>query len=350
MSDNLPPSNRTDRDHADVIVVRMDKIGDLVLSFPVDEYPVLRGSVVRWWIGAGLGFVGQATQPSRSYREFPRGFRPTAFVAAWRELRRMRPQTIIVLHAPWWVNLVCFLARVPERMGRLSQWHSFLFLNVGVRQSRSRADRHESDYNFDLVEAGFRALGCRRTGNLRRFKRNTLRLILNLSTGALTKRGLTAGDYRVVHPGMAGSALNWPSENYARLIGILAQEGPVIITGTNGDRKYLAGLESLKAHFNVLWLVGELNGEQLLDILGNALSVVAPSTGVLHLAASLGTIAIGIYSPRRVEHPRRWAPRGPRVRVLMPAVNEAEDFQASVMTNIRPEDVLEELRRSEGER
>ena len=49
-----------------------------------------------------------------------------------------------------------------------------------------------------------------------------------------------------------------------------------------------------------------------------ARSVVAPSTGVLHLAAALGVPAIGIYSPLKVEHPRRWAPRGPRATFLVP--------------------------------
>jgi len=59
----------------------------------------------------------------------------------------------------------------------------------------------------------------------------------------------------------------------------------------------------------VRWLVSELTTAELLDVLAQAKSVVAPSTGVLHLAASLGTPALGLYSPRIVEHPRRWAPK-----------------------------------------
>ena len=37
--------------------------------------------------------------------------------------------------------IAAWLAGVPERIGRQSQWHSFLFLNIPVRQKRSLADR-----------------------------------------------------------------------------------------------------------------------------------------------------------------------------------------------------------------
>ncbi|MEN0059029.1 MAG: glycosyltransferase family 9 protein, partial [Bdellovibrio sp.] len=55
-------------------------------------------------------------------------------------------------------------------------------------------------------------------------------------------------------------------------------------------------------------------------VLGAAKAVIVPSTGIAHLAASLGTPVIGLYSPVRVQHPRRWAARGPQVKILMPPV------------------------------
>lgn len=33
-----------------------------------------------------------------------------------------------------------------------SQWHSYIFLNHGLRQSRTLAEKHEADYNFELMQ------------------------------------------------------------------------------------------------------------------------------------------------------------------------------------------------------
>ena len=65
----------------------------------------------------------------------------------------------------------------------------------------------------------------------------------------------------------------------------------------------------------------KLNIEQLLFVLSHAKHVVAPSTGVLHLAASLGTPVTGIYSPVRVQKATRWGPKGKNARTLTPKVD-----------------------------
>ena len=41
----------------DTVLIRMDKIGDLVLSLPVDEHPAFGGRPIRWFIARGMGFV-----------------------------------------------------------------------------------------------------------------------------------------------------------------------------------------------------------------------------------------------------------------------------------------------------
>jgi ADP-heptose:LPS heptosyltransferase len=137
--------------------------------------------------------------------------------------------------------------------------------------------------------------------------------------------------------------LNWPQEFYVELIDKLSREAPVVITGTKMDADYLKVVESVREKQNVRWLVGDLKISELLDVLSQASGVVAPSTGVLHLAASLGTPAVGIYSPRKVEHPRRWGPRGPRVSALLPNVVGGSEARADVMREITPEQVYQRL-------
>ena len=76
--------------------------------------------------------------------------------------------------------------------------------------------------------------------------------------------------------------------------------------------------EKFAQHDQIRWLQSQLNLKELITILAEAEFVVAPSTGVAHLAASVGAKVHGIYSPVRVHHPRRWGPRGPQVTVHCP--------------------------------
>jgi heptosyltransferase I len=323
----------------DILLVRMDKLGDLVLSLPVDEHPVFAGQNIQWFITKGLGFVAEQSAPKRTATEFGRRFSPFEFARMVSWLRHNQPEIVVLLHNPWWVSLAMWWAGVPIRMGRHSQWHSFLFVNLPIKQRRSAADRHESDFNFDLVEWGFSKLGFLRTRRLEFIKKTFLRLVPPNPFGTLSSRGLQSRGFRIVHPGMGGSALNWPTAYYRELIEKLAKDNPVLITGTKADQKYLAGLEDLKGMTNVKWIVGELKSSELLDLLSEARSVIAPSTGVLHLAAALGTPTVGLYSPRRVEHPRRWGPRGAKATFLVPAVQDAEMFAPDVMNQITVEQV-----------
>ncbi len=325
----------------DIVLVRMDKIGDLVLSMAVDEHPVFSGNKVYWFISKGLGFVAEQAVPQRLHTEYKRRFSPFEFMRMVQWLRKNKPRSIVLLHCPWWVSMAAWWSNVPERIGRQSQWHSFLFVNVPIKQKRSLSDRHESDFNFDLVEWGFNRLGVRRTWNLHLLKHIFLRLVPPNPFGTVTARGLKSKAYRVVHPGMAGSALNWPQENYVQLIEQLAVEMPVLITGTNADSKYLEKIKAVKNTPNVHWLVGELKMSELLDLLSQARSLVAPSTGVLHIAASLGTPALGIYSPRQVEHPRRWGPKGLYTDFVVPNSKGADNPSEEVMKEITPQQVID---------
>ena len=120
---------------------------------------------------------------------------------------------------------------------------------------------------------------------------------------------------------MGGSALNWPTENYRTLIKNLLSLGQkVVITGTGADRAYTEPLKDLANQNGMHWLVEKLTGPQLIDVLAAASWVLAPSTGVVHLAASLGTLTYGIYPPVRAQSATRWGPQGPRVHVLTPQV------------------------------
>lgn len=293
-----------------ILLIRLDKIGDLVSTLPVDAHPALQGHEVRWVIARGLGFLAKSAVPPRDATELE-----AKSSASRRELERLvsawKPDLAVSFQAPWWVSWTLWKCRVPVRAGVRSQWHSFLFLNRGLRQKRSEALRHEADYNRELLEYALDAEAA-----------STPILRLSAPSTGVAGRLSLPKSYVVVHPGMAGSARNWAQKNYVSLIRRLSPKIPVLITGTPADEAFLTEIRrDCPEGDSIRWLVGSLSSAELLEVLASAKGVVAPSTGVAHLAASLETRSLVFFSPVRVQQPRRWAPRGEHVDVRVPKVD-----------------------------
>lgn len=278
------------------VYIRIDRMGDLVLTLPVDEGQ----PDIHWFIPTGLGFLLNQSIPERKHTEFSRDFSWPEFKRMVALLRAMKPQRVVIFHAPTWVYFAVRLSGVPERIGRLSQWYSFLLLNKGLRQSRSLGEKHETEYNWELIGG---------TGSMPE--------PLKLTARSAKPLNFPSKMYYVIHPGMGGSAMNWSAANYISLIQTITKKSPVVITGTAADEKYLQPIrEALKNKSNVIWVDGKLDTTELMLVLKDAKAVIAPSTGVVHLAASLGAPTIGLYSPIAQERSKRWGPRGDKVKIL----------------------------------
>lgn len=297
------------------VLIRLDKIGDLISTLPVDEIELFKDHEIHWVIAQGLGFIPQNAVPKRNFIELNPKKKWASFKKLIQFLEEKEPEIAISFQAPWWVSLALWVAHVPLRVGSLSQWHSLLFLNAGLRQKRSLARQHESDYNADLVYHAW--------NKVRSPEQIAPILKLKAPTEiSLAPWNLQSKKYIVVHPGMAGSALNWKTESYLELIEKLKQKNLILITGTPADEPWL---QQIKIRFKddpqVLILQNKLSAPELLRVLAEALFVIAPSTGVLHLAASLGVPCAGIYSPIQVQHPTRWKARGSsNVSIFVPPV------------------------------
>lgn len=303
-----------------LLFIRMDRIGDLSLTLAADTALGTRNSdgtsSVDWWISQGLGFIADHAAPRRRVREMPGKISYREFRQLLRELKSRSYRAAVVFHAPWWVSPLLWLARIPLRIGVKSQWHTFLFLNKGVRQKRSLSEMSEYEYNLRLIEDGF----SMPEGTV---PRKPLKLVIDdgWKDETLKDNGLKEGKYSVVHPAMRGSARNWPTSHYISWIQEAAKDETIVITGTSSDDQQLEPIrQALHGASRVIWLDGKLSGPQLLHVLSGARCVLAPSTGIAHLAAGLDRPVIGIYSPVKVQHPRRWGPQGKSVQVLVPEV------------------------------
>lgn len=297
-----------------ILLIRLDKIGDLICTLPADQILDPKIYDVTWVIQRGLGSVLDLGSVKRKYIELDKKNIKQSRVHFSQLLRRHKFDIAISFQCPWWINYELFKANIPKRIGVLSQWHSFLFLNQGLRQKRSDAIKHEFDYNLELVKKITGPVQQKNSDILFEFKKPT-------SSEILTKFNLP-NEYIIIHPGMMGSALNWPQKKYIEYIQHKIQQNKkIVITGTDADEIYLTEIkQEFELHPDVFWLQSKLNFNELLQIIYYSQKIVAPSTGVAHIAAALNKEVHCLFSPIQVHHPRRWAPRGKNTFVYLPEI------------------------------
>lgn len=288
-----------------VLLVRPDKIGDLVLSLPVAavlkaRFPGIQVDVLASNYGAPLLAFSPHVNACRLLTHAsgaPRNWRDLA-----RELRQERYDVAIFLKPAWRSAVPVFAARIPKRIGTSRRSCAMLF-NTWVNNRRKYSGLHETDLNLMLLKP----LGVDVAGEIHAPE-------LRVADEARLKTGrdlnLPKG-YVVIHCGSGGSAANWGRAAYARLARELHQTGiPIVLTGKESP------FASPEDHMHDV--TNRTRFDQLVHVLAGARGVVAGSTGPLHIAAALGVPVVGLYPNHAYLGPHRWGPRGARVRVLMP--------------------------------
>lgn len=355
-----------------VLIVRTDRLGDVLLSTPVIEG--IRRAIPKAEITfLAQGFVKPLLEGIPGVSEVmvydPKGAHHgvRGFFHLMEELAQKKFQISICVQSNPRVAAALYGVGVPIRVGPRSKLHSYLFFNKGIRQRRSFVEMHEADYGLDLL----RVLGIRHP---------TLAIPTTVSVPEeatewaknwLTVQGLLTQEENpkkliVVHPGMGGSALNWPESHYIDLIDSLLGEGHrVLITGGAQEDELIHRVVSnlkTKEHKGALAIYGGREAksvEYLAALYQHCSIVVAPSTGPLHLAVALGKPTVSFFPPIRVQSALRWGPYSidpENASILHPEVYCGEDFKCRgsvcnyfpCMKSILPRQALSEVSRQLG--
>jgi heptosyltransferase-2 len=205
--------------------------------------------------------------------------------------------TALVMPRTWKSALAPFLAGIPERIGFAGEARFFLLndLRFGERALSRMIDRCATLALPKNTEAPPQWPAPK--------------LEVNASEAAAwrSRHGLGDEHRRVVAlaPGAVGPSKRWPSAAYAALTRRLLAEGLAVWVLGGPDEKALANE-----------VVGDtaarnLTGRDLRNAilaLASASVAVSNDSGLLHVAAALGTPSIGIFGPTSPWH---WAPLNP---------------------------------------
>lgn len=282
-----------------VLVVRPDGIGDVILSLPVAS------QLKRLVPGVRIGFLTSPVVAPMLDRhpdvDYTRTIRLTDPLGRLRAAFSDGVDAAMFLKPFRRLMWAAFLARVPIRVATGFRWYSLL-ANRHVYDHRSEFVKHESEYNIRMLKGlGLTPLTVSRP-------------TLNLDDA---ERGAGEGRWQdlpspriVIHPGGI-SARRWRSDHYRDLALGLAEKGyGVALTGSEEDRVEFERATGGSLAGEVRNFMGQLSVRELMGVIATAHAVVSGATGPAHLAAALGTATVSLFDPRRNNLPVRWKPLG----------------------------------------
>lgn len=335
-----------------ILITRTDRIGDLVLSLPVittiskvfPNYSIYL-MVSSYTFPLVENYPGVTSVIKYDKEDYENIGRRKQLITYLKDLKI--DTSISLFYDPNLLNILK-KAGISKRVGPLTKISGFFKYTKPVTQHRSRVEKHELEYNLDLLKS----IGIRKDDFDTIPKLPVSDILLKSVLNKLENLSyrFSANGYVVIHPCMGGSARNWSYGYYAELASRIFEKtsASIFITGTKKEK---ATLDIITKHikgraYNV---AGLLSLKELAAFLSGANFFVGPSTGPLHIAAATGTPVVGIYSPIRVQSKKRWGPIGAAdKKVIEPNVDCPEKFHCAMakckfydcMESIDVEDVL----------
>lgn len=293
-----------------ILVIRLDRIGDVVLSTPVLQ--VLRQRFPHAFIAMmvrpacedvvqGNPYLNEVIRYDKEGRH--RGIWPTIRFA--RSLRRYEFDTALVLHPTNRSHWIPRLAGIPVRIGyrRKGAW----LLTHRVPHRKQEGKRHEAEYTLDMLSV----LGI---------SDGTALPFVPVAPAAaqrirarLAEASIQPGDQLVaVHPSASCVSKRWMPQRFAEVADRLANERKVriVLIAGEADRAYaqdVAGAMRSPA----LNVAGQLSLAELAALLARCRLLISNDSGPVHIAAAVGTPVVDIFGRNQAGlSPQRWGPLG----------------------------------------
>lgn len=291
-----------------ILLVRTDRIGDVVLSLPM--LPLLKK---RFPNASITVMVRQYT------RELVEGHSCVHDVIVWGEhnglseyvtVLKQRNFDIAILPYPRFnLALVTFLAGIPIRVGTGYRWYSFLF-NKRIYEHRKDARRHEVDYNLNLLSTIGITPEDHPSFEFGISNESTKNVDAILKADSVKK-------FAVLHAGSGGSARDWSIERFAQLGDTLQSELklPIVLTGGANEKELVDSLAAAMTTKPYNY-TGRFSLQELAALFQRAEVFVSNSTGPLHIAAMVGTPVVAFYPPIIQCSPMRWGPYTAKKKVF----------------------------------
>lgn len=309
--------HRTERNFKRILIVRTDRIGDVVLSTPVIK--ALKDNFANVYLAMMISPATQELVRGNPYldevivydkeQEHRGVIRSLQFALS---LRKKKFDIAVILHSTNRVNLLAYLAGIKERVG-YSRRLGFL-LTDNIPYVKYRGEKHEVEYNLDLL----RCLGI---------EVNDASLFIPKDNQAeawakeiFKSYGIDEIKEKIIvlHPSASCASRMWPIERFREVAEALIKKYDVriiIVSGANDIAltEKLAGL----IREPVINLGGKTTLMQLASILRRSTLMISNDSGPVHIAVGCGLPVVVLFGRAQPGlSPLRWGPRGTNDIVL----------------------------------
>lgn len=314
--------------NARILISRSDNIGDVILTLPVAAW--LKENFPQSTIlFLGKNYTRPIIEACSSVDHFVSAdlfLEDTPYDQKLEAMRQIAADLIIHVFPRPILARLAKAAKIPYRIGTSHRFYHWLTCNRLVNVGRKKSHLHESLLNFQLLtpildHLRLSAAPLKKPENYSfpslndLAQKEILDKVLPLNKG-LQKYLDPKKINLILHPKSRGSAREWGLENFDALVHRLSpRQYKIFLTGSKEEGELCKTLLLNNPHLTDL--TGKLSLQELLSFIKNSDALIAASTGPLHIAASVGIAAIGLYAPMHSIHPGRWAPLGPKARYLV---------------------------------
>ncbi|TAM39813.1 lipopolysaccharide heptosyltransferase II, partial [bacterium] len=299
-----------------ILVVRTDRIGDVLLSTPVIK--ALRKKFPQAYISMMVSPYARDIVEGNPYLDevilYDKDGKHKSFFRSFKFASRLKKKKFdlaIILHPANRPHLITFLAGIPERLG-YNRKLGFL-LTRKIEHTKQKGQKHEAEYNLDLLGG----LGV--TGNA-----SDLFMPLRIESerwveDLFVKEGIRDTDkILAINPGASCPSKVWPAERFAEAAEKLAKRYnfKILILGGPKDMR-LADKVAQHIKSKAINLSGRTSVSQMASILKRCALFISNDSGPVHIASALSTPVISIFGRAQAGlGPRRWGPLGKRDKYL----------------------------------
>ena len=300
-----------------ILVTRTDRIGDVILSLPAikamrkafpDAYIAVMVQPRIDDILKGNPNIDEVIVYDKNKKH--KGIlKNLGFIKG---LRSKKFDMVLNLHSTKRINLLCFLAGIPRRIGYARGKADFL-LTDKIEYTKKLGEKHEAEYSLDIL----RYLGINPE-----FSNPSICVQqedVEKAGEMLKSLGINNGEkFVILHAGASCKSKMWPLENFAKTGDMLIEnlKIKVMINLAPGQVDLGEKVRGMMKNKPVFFCDPTTLGE-LAALFKKANLVISNDSGPAHIAAAVGCPVISIFGRSQLGlSPVRWRPLGAKALAI----------------------------------